>query len=367
MKRGLLLFLLILPIISASECDNWHSEHPEWLICEDFEDYQGDFIQWYDASDWYSQVASDRGRIDISNSSFQGDFALYMPAAESSGYKGADLRWYDCIGEHQRPCEMNGHDQLYLRAYFRLAPDHEYVHHFLNIAGSQPDRETFWDSMGTAGCRPNGILGAGTTVDFNENMESHFYTYSIDMTCDPGWSCDRYNDASSICDACDKKGLPCLNGEECCWGNHYPKDPGPEAVLPKNEWVCIEMTMKLNTPEQKDGYMAYWLNGELIHEQSGMYWRISPTLQLNKINVQHYIDSGEADQPNRIWWDNVVLSTERIGCLDYVPVARCTDADTDSSGIISNNEMLGFVNQWKLGSQSITNLMNAIDKWKHGC
>jgi len=314
MKRGLLIILL-LPAVFASECDNPDSN---WLICEDFEDYAGDFTQWYEATDWYSSERDDRGRIDISTNAFDGEYALYMPAAASSGYMGANLRWYDCVGNHVRPCDLNGHEQLYLRAYLKLAPDHEMVHHFLNIGGSQLESEVFWDSMGLAGCRPNGVISAGTTVDFNEDHESHFYTYSIDMSCNYNYNC---------CDECASKGLPCVGDTYCCWGDHYPENPGPDSVLPKDEWVCMEMTMQLNTPNVHDGYMAYWLDNELIHEQNNMYWRIDPGLQLARIGIQHYIDSGEADQSNRIWWDNVILSEERIGCYQSCddPTIHCVD------------------------------------------
>lgn len=39
-----------------------------------------------------------------------------------------------------------------------------------------------------------------------------------------------------------------------------------------------------------------------------------PELQLNKAWLQHYIAGDDADQSNRAWFDDVVVSTERIGC-----------------------------------------------------
>jgi hypothetical protein len=329
MRKALFFMLIIAHLAMSAECDNMKQG---WLVCEDFEDYSGSFTSWYDSTEWYSDVAADRGRIDISTDAYEGDYALYMPAAASSGYKGGDLRWYDCVGDHTRPCERQGHDQYYLRAYFKLAPDHEYVHHFLTMGASQPEREQFWDSMGLAGCRPDGIISAGTTVDFNRDRQSFFYTYSPDMGCDPGYVCDRYADATRICSQCASRGLPCLNGEECCWGNHYPRTPATNSIIPRDEWVCLEMTMRLNTIGAKDGYMAYWMNDQLIHNKSGMYWRVDPELQMNSINIQHYIDSGEADQPNRIWWDNIVLSENRIGCYKSCdnPDIHCVD---DTPGV----------------------------------
>lgn len=60
--------------------------------------------------------------------------------------------------------------------------------------------------------------------------------------------------------------------------------------------------------------MAFWLNDELVHEETTMHWRDVPELQLNKAWLQHYIAAGDAQQSNRIWFDDVVVSTEPIGC-----------------------------------------------------
>ena len=90
------------------------------------------------------------------------------------------------------------------QAWVRFAEDHHYVHHFLNIGGSQPD--DYW-YHGTAGCLPDGELNMGTTVDFEENThKSFFYTYSPDMDCDT--RCERYADVDAICAECESKGLP---------------------------------------------------------------------------------------------------------------------------------------------------------------
>lgn len=60
--------------------------------------------------------------------------------------------------------------------------------------------------------------------------------------------------------------------------------------------------------------MAYWIDGELGHEVEGIRWRTTPDQQLDRARVQHYIASGDAEQSNRVRFDDVVASTERIGC-----------------------------------------------------
>jgi hypothetical protein len=190
-----------------------------------------------------------------------------------------------------------------------LAEDHQLVHHFLEIAGTRPDR--YWESDGNAGCRPNGSRWAGTTLDFDADRNLVFYTYFPEMRCDAGGYCSGET-VRAICAQCGAKDMPCRTRQECCWGNLFR--PEPPAVIPRGEWVCLEIMMSLNTPGLADGSMAFWVDGLLAHEQSGMEWRDTNELQLNKAWLQHYIAAGDADSSNRIWFDDVIVSTEPIGC-----------------------------------------------------
>lgn len=319
---------------SAGECD---TPQAAWLFCEDFE--KGG-LGW---SDWFSQSpfvqcigcnseGNNPARIQLLQDgaqAHQGQWSLYMPAEASVNYQGAALAFRSCAGEKRSGCALRGYEQLYYRAWVKLAPDHQYVHHFMSVGGTRPDG--YWEGDGNAGCRPNGVRAAGTTVDF-KNSELFFYTYYPEMNCDGltaggGYCADRQPE---ICDGCAAKGMPCTNGPECCWGNHFSADPKPQ--LPKGRWVCLEMMMKLNSVDQSDGEMAFWVDGQLGHRQGGMRWRDVPELQLNKVWVQHYIASGDASQSNRIWWDDIVASTERIGCGTTPPSADGGSLPLDAGG-----------------------------------
>jgi len=291
--------------------------HPSWRLCEDFERGNGDFDAWLALSNFISGVGDDdRGRIRLASDQVHGgNWAVYMPAEAGSGYQGASLDWRDCVGAQQTNCSMNSHEVLFFRAWIRFASDHRYVHHFLNIGGSQPD--DYW-YHGTAGCLPDGMLAMGTTVDFAENThQSFFYTYWPEMSCDT--SCDRYMDVDQVCQDCADKGLPtCDQQPQCCWGNHFT--PDPPVAFPVGDWFCFEMMMQANTVGERDGVMAYWVNDVLalrVDENSPtpIWWRTSPTLALNRVRLQHYIETEDAGGfSNRVWFDDVVVSTERIGC-----------------------------------------------------
>ena len=286
-------------------------------MCEDFEDGHLGWEAWFSGSSFTEcngcpDGINDPARIrltDAPGAARDGQWALDLPAEASAGYQGASLTYRSCDGDKRAGCPLVGYEQLYFRTWVRLAPDHGYVHHFLSLAGTQP--AGYWDSDGNAGCRPNGTRHAGTTVDFNTDHELFFYTYYPEMNCDAGGYCSGQY-AQDICDGCAGKDMPCENGLECCWGNHF--EPDPPVVLPRDEWVCLEMMMKLDTPGAADGEMAFWMNDTLAHRATGMRWRDTSELKLNKAWLQHYIASGDAQQSHRIWFDDMVVSTARIGC-----------------------------------------------------
>jgi len=299
---------------TGASCSN---PKPAWLLCEDFERGDGDFDAWLALSDFISGVGvDDRGRVRLSSDRpHSGTWSVYMPAETASGHRGASLDWRACEGAQEVNCDMRSFDRLYFRAWVRFADDHRYVHHFLNIGGSQPD--DYW-YHGTAGCLPNGELSMGTTVDFRrDSHETFFYTYWPEMSCDT--NCGDYMDVDRVCQECLDKGLPtCTEQPQCCWGNSFA--PDPPVALPVGRWFCLEMMMQANTPGAEDGAMAYWVDDQLALRvgQGGegtIWWRTSPTLALNRVRLQHYITEEDAGgHSNRVWFDDVVVSTERIGC-----------------------------------------------------
>lgn len=319
----------------AATCD---VSDPNWIACEDFEAGGLGWAGWFAQSPFTecngcSGAVNDPARIRLTNSASNvrdGQWALEMPAEASAGYTGASLTFRSCADNKQAGCALTGYDELFFRTWVKLAPDHQYVHHFLALAGTRPD--AYWESDGNAGCRPNGYRAAGTTLDFNGNHELFFYTYYPNMGCDSGGYCSGAY-VQQICDGCATKDMPCSNGPECCWGNLFSANPRP--VLPRDQWVCLEISQRLNTPGQADGEMSFWVNDTLGHRQTGMQWRDVSELQLNKAWLQHYIATGDATQSNRVWFDDMVVSTQRIGCAMGAPGndAGPNDPDASSSAV----------------------------------
>jgi hypothetical protein len=298
----------------AGTCDE---ADPGWLLCEDFEDGNLGWDAWYAQSPWVEcdgcpGGTNDPDRIRLEQDAagaHDGEFTVHMPGTADS-HMGGTLRFATCAGDQQQSgCTLEGHDRLYFRVWTRLAADHDYVHHFLGLGGSRPN--DYWEANGNAGCRPNGERWAGTRVDLNPDHELFFYTYHPDMNCDAGGYCSGAY-ADSICNGCANIDMPCTDGPECCWGNHFT--PETAVVVPTQEWTCIEMMMELNTPGEADGSMAFWVDDVLAHEVTGMHWRDVPELQLNRAMLEHFIDTGDTDHANRVWFDDVVVSENPIGC-----------------------------------------------------
>ncbi|MBW2462280.1 MAG: hypothetical protein JRH11_11595 [Deltaproteobacteria bacterium] len=323
---GVMLVMLVPRAADASICDD---PAAEWLMCEDFEGADAGWASWFASSDFVecrgcSGDMNNPDRLYLSDDAdhvFEGDYAMHMPAAAGANFQGAELVYRHCAGEGRQGCDLINHDQLYLRTRVKLAAEHNYVHHFLSLGGTRPT--AYWEGSGNAGCRPNGYRHAGTTVDFNSDRGLFFYTYHPEMRCDAGGYCSG-SYATNICNGCAGKDMACDSGPECCWGNLF-RSPEP-VPMPRGEWACLEVKMKINTPGSSDGEMAFWLNDTLIHEEGGMNWRDVGELGLNRANMSHYIADGDADRPNRISFDDFIVSTERIGC-DMTPTPPAMPED----------------------------------------
>ena len=69
--------------------------------------------------------------------------------------------------------------------------------------------------------------------------------------------------------------------------------------------------VKANTPGQKDGQQAFWVDGELIGRFTGIRWRDTEILKLNCFWPSMYVQ--DSPQTNRVWMDDMVVATQSIG------------------------------------------------------
>ena len=86
------------------------------------------------------------------------------------------------------------------------------------------------------------------------------------------------------------------------------------AAANADTWYCVEHHVKLNTSGSSDGVQEYWVNGNLEAQDTGLNFTGTYTAYaLNTIAIENYDNDG-APQDQTRYFDNFVVSTQRIGC-----------------------------------------------------
>jgi hypothetical protein len=213
-----------------------------------------------------------------------------------------------------------GVDRAFVRFYVKFAPDAAYEHHFVELGGYNPALSYPYPR---AGSRPEGDERVMVFIDpigwygrYPAPGVWNLYTYWAEMK---------------------------ISADNHYWGNCL--NPVVPPRVPKGRWQCVELMIQLNTPGQRDGELALWLDGKLVMDVKqgvprgpwtgmgmdllarggepfeGLALRTSEALKINHLWLEHYIDEGAQQQNkltqptrvNRVWFDDVVVSREYIG------------------------------------------------------
>jgi hypothetical protein len=231
-----------------------------------------------------------------------------------------------------------GYDRLFFRLYTKFNKEHAPIHHYGGCFwGYNPPMQ--WP-MGGAGIRPKGDQSWVTQVEpegSNGSFRWHCYTYWQHMGGSPP------------------------RGQT--WGNNF--EVGVEQTpIPKDEWMCLEVMVKMNDIGDSNGELAYWINGKLMRDSEGRVtsyqgkgfpssgtwifdkfkpyvteqgiawdydqgkgvsipggkpfpgfeWRTVPELNVNAIWLYRYMSQPETGV-SKCWWSNVVVARKYIGPL----------------------------------------------------
>jgi hypothetical protein len=80
-------------------------------------------------------------------------------------------------------------------------------------------------------------------------------------------------------------------------------------------WYCIEARARLNDPGRSNGVLELWIDDRLEGRHTGLGWMGSyGDYGINTVYLENYWNDG-APQPQERYFDNFVVSTQRIGCL----------------------------------------------------
>jgi hypothetical protein len=230
-------------------------------------------------------------------------------------------------GAHLYRRLLPGYDQLYVRFYVKFDPQCAPIHHFFHVGGYNPATPY---PQGGAGERPRGDERFSTGVEpFGNAWVWDYYSYWMEMQGSPP------------------------RGQT--WGNSFIHDP--RLNVQRGKWVCAELMMKMNDVGDTNGEMALWIDGKRVSHLGkgfpkgkwvydkfmpdqggegvrwndtkgrgepvpfpsgglpfeGFRWRRDAHLRLNFIWVLNYITDAPKGHVSKVWFDDIVVSTEYIG------------------------------------------------------
>jgi MYXO-CTERM domain-containing protein len=106
--------------------------------------------------------------------------------------------------------------------------------------------------------------------------------------------------------------------------------PRPEVIPELERWYCWEYMVQANTPGQRDGRIAAWLDGVLVADWQGLRLRDVDALTIDRFGLSLHIGSNPSGEQKK-WFDNVVAATAYIGPL-YVPGGDGSGGADEGSG-----------------------------------
>jgi hypothetical protein len=85
------------------------------------------------------------------------------------------------------------------------------------------------------------------------------------------------------------------------------------------QWYCVEARARLNDVGQTNGVFQLWINSTLETQRTGLNWLGSfPSYGINALFLENFWNAG-APQPEERYFDNLVVSTQPIGCGSASP------------------------------------------------
>jgi hypothetical protein len=267
-----------------TECQDWKSNHPEWIFCDDFENNtpfvrDGRYFEYNDDSGEFVPLQG----AGLMNS-------IGMRAKWQKGEVGAGnlkLSFGRVPNSYMQKNIRPNEDfrEIYYRFYLKMQPGWQ------GNPGKLSRSTSFYSSS-----------------DWSQAMIAHVwggkgdYLYMDPVSCVGSNNqpvCRGYNDFSHM-----------------KWLGVKKVDFPIFATENSGKWYCIETHVKLNDPGQQNGVFEVWIDDNLKAQESGLNFVRSWTdYGINAVFLENYWNSGSVQDQER-YFDNFVVSTQRIGCLE---------------------------------------------------
>ena len=288
--------------VPTSECDN---PDPAWIFCDDFE---------VNRMTSYRETSSLHGRLlrvdGVGRNGSYGMQTKYDPAHSvyTSGSGKLELTFGRVPpGLSGRPPVDGGtvdYRQIYWRFFVRTDPDWE---------GGNGEKLTR-ASVYTSSSRAQAMIAHAWAYN---NRQDRFLLDPSRGTNAEGTVVltTKWNDEPNL-----------TTGERRTYVAYPPGSPFRSTAQPiptNGEWVCLEFMVKLNDAGQSNGEFWLWKNEVVIAQFTDYnYLGAYNAYGINMIMLEDFMGTPDADYPNNIgppklqyrYYDNFVVSTQRIGC-----------------------------------------------------
>ena len=276
---------------ASTTVDECSAKPPEWVFCSGFE--EGNKSSWddYDGNpDSTNLLMPDPGPFNLAD-----NHVMRLRAPLGPG--GADLV----------KVLPGSYDRVYARWYIKYEPGFDFTAGNHGGGLHAGDRNL----LGRSGYRPDGTNWFSAAI---QHDRFYAYTYYRGM----------YQDCADPNGSCWGDSFPCVydSGQSYC---KKPQHRGAAPSLVADRWYCAEMMMDAGTPVTSDslanGTLALWIDEQIVGSWNDLWLRTTPNLKLTTLwlNLFH----GGNHSVEGVLLDNVVVSTQRVGCArtDVLPRA----------------------------------------------
>ena len=269
---------------AQDECDNWEILHPEWIFCDDFE-VDSAFVR--------------DGRYFEYNSN-GGDF-VPLEGIGVDGSKG--MRVIFQSGEVTAggfKLAFGRNPNSYMDKGIRDTEDFRDVYYRMYLK-----MQDGWVGSPAKLSRATCFSSAS---DWSQAMIAHLWSSGDYLLVDPVRCVDL---ATNL--------VKCIGYNDFAhmdWIGNLAGVTPIFASVHDGIWYCVESHVKLNDPGISNGVQEFWIDGNLEARRDSLNFVSSYTdYAINAVLFENYWNSGSPQLQER-YFDNIVVSTQPIGCLD---------------------------------------------------
>jgi hypothetical protein len=268
--------------------DDGISDHASVLFSEDFEAFGSAPLDWSNMGEW---------------DNVYGDLVITVdPARVHRGTQALELT-HTSPQSHGLEKELAGHETLFVRYYMKFHPQFPGCHHTgMTIRGGQP---------GTLFDNPTGQKPTGTDhfVALLDHL-SPLHSWSPPGNASPGFSymyCYHMDQESDYGDVFLPSGF--INGNNDLFGPEF--EPRGDVIPDLDRWYAFELMVQCNTPGERDGRVAFWIDGVLTGDFPNLRFRTIDAVRARYAILASY--SSQQNPNKTLWYDDVVVATEYVG------------------------------------------------------